>query len=46
MSRGMALLPFEGVVEVAVSAEGPSVVIDQEGDQAGFVLFVKAYWTS
>ena len=45
MSRGIALLPVERVVEVAVSAQGPAVVVDQERDQRGFVAFVKADWT-
>jgi len=45
MSRGIALLPAEGVVEVAVSAKRPAVVINQKGDQARFVAFVKPYWT-
>ena len=41
----MTLLPSEGVVEVAVSAESPPVVLDQRRDQTGFVVFVKPYWT-
>ena len=45
MSRGIALLPPEGVVEVAVGAQGPPVVVDQERDERGFVPFVKPYWT-
>lgn len=45
MSRGIALLPREGVVEVAVSAEGPPVVVDQVRDQRSFVALVKPHWT-
>ena len=44
-SRGIAPLTPERVVEVAISAQGPPVVVDQERDQAGFVVFVKPYWT-
>ena len=33
------------VVEVAVSAKRPSVMVDQIRDQTGFVAFVKPYWT-
>ena len=31
--------------EVAVSAQGPPVVINEEGDQRGFMAIVKPYWT-
>ena len=41
----MGLLSHEGVVEVAVSAERPAVVLDEGRDQTGFVVFVKPYWT-
>ena len=41
----MAPLNRKWVVEVAVGAQGPPVVIDQVRDQAGFVVFVKPYWT-
>ena len=41
----MTLLPGERVIEVAVGAQRPAVVLDQGGDQAGFVVFVKPDWT-
>ena len=41
----MGPLTVERVVEVAVSAERPAVVIDQGGDQACFVVLVKPDWT-
>ena len=41
----MTLFPSEGVVEVAVSAERPAVVLDKRRDQTGFVMFVKSDWT-
>ena len=44
-SRDIALLTLEWVVEVAVVAQGPPVVVDQVRDQMGFVAFVKADWT-
>ena len=41
----MGLLSREGVVEVAVGAERPAVVLDQGRDQTGFVVFIKPHWT-
>ena len=41
----MTLLRPERVVEVAVSAKCPAVVLDQGRDQAGFVMLVKSDWT-
>ena len=41
----MTLLRPERVVEVAVSAKCPAVVLDQGRDQAGFVVLVKSDWT-
>jgi len=46
MSRGITLLAPERVVEVAVGAEGPAVMIDQVGDEPRLVPLVEAYWTS
>ena len=33
------------VVEVAVSAKRPSVMVNQKCDQSGLMAFVKAHWT-
>ena len=48
MSRGI-LLPLGHarirVVEVAVSAERPPVVLDERRDQTGFMVLVKSDWT-
>ena len=33
------------VVEVAVSAERPSVMVNQKCDQSGLMTFIKANWT-
>ena len=41
----MTLLRPERVVEIAVSAKRPAVVLDQGRDQAGFVMLVKSDWT-
>ena len=41
----MALLTREGVVQVAVSAKRPAVVLDERRDQTGLVMLVKSDWT-
>ena len=45
MSCDMGLLSREGVVEIAVGAQRPAVVLDEGRDQTGFMVLVKPHWT-